>query len=109
MTGAFYTGKYRNVFREYGYDEEEIQRRVEDTWNKLFYGDENTRIYWPVDDDMGYILDTGNNDVRTEGMSYGMMMCVQMDKRKSSTGSGSGHIHTCSIVPASIKGILHGR
>jgi len=82
MKGAFFTGKYRNVFKEYGYDEEEIQRRVEDTWNKLFYGDENTRIYWPVGDDMGYILDTGNNDVRTEGMSYGMMMCVQMDKKE---------------------------
>ena len=30
---------------------------------------------------MGYITDTGNHDVRTEGMSYGMMMCVQMDQR----------------------------
>ena len=28
---------------------------------------------------MGYFEDTGNNDARTEGMSYGMMMCVQMD------------------------------
>jgi len=82
MKGAFYTGQYRNVFKEFGYDEEEIRNRVEDTWNKLFYGDENTKIYWPVGDDMGYILDTGNNDVRTEGMSYGMMMSVQMNKKE---------------------------
>ena len=27
---------------------------------------------------MGYLEDTGNNDARTEGMSYGMMMCVQL-------------------------------
>ena len=26
--------------------------------------------------------DTGNHDARTEGMSYGMMMCVQMDKKE---------------------------
>jgi len=30
---------------------------------------------------MGYMLDTGNNDTRTEGMSYGMMMAVQMDRK----------------------------
>ena len=28
---------------------------------------------------MAYLEDTGNNDARTEGMSYGMMMCVQLD------------------------------
>ncbi|MNC30927.1 Reducing end xylose-releasing exo-oligoxylanase [compost metagenome] len=33
-------------------------------------------------DDKGYIVDTGNTDVRTEGMSYGMMMAVQMDKQE---------------------------
>ncbi len=26
---------------------------------------------------MAYLEDTGNHDVRTEGMSYGMMICVQ--------------------------------
>ena len=30
---------------------------------------------------MGYMLDTGNLDARTEGMSYGMMMAVQMDRK----------------------------
>ena len=31
---------------------------------------------------MGYLLDTGNLDVRTEGQSYGMMMAVQMDNQE---------------------------
>lgn len=31
---------------------------------------------------MAYMEDTGNHDVRTEGMSYGMMVCVQMNKKK---------------------------
>jgi oligosaccharide reducing-end xylanase len=81
-SGAYYTGRYRNVFAEYGYSESEINEKVNDTWNKLFYGDEDTRIYYPAGEKEGYILDTGNNDARTEGMSYGMMMCVQMDKKE---------------------------
>lgn len=80
--GAFYTGQYRNVFAEFGYDEELVQKKVHDTWQQLFYGDEDTKIYYEYSDDKAYLLDTGNNDARTEGMSYGMMMCVQMDKKE---------------------------
>lgn len=79
--GAFYTGKYRNVFLEYGYGEAEIEDRVQATWDALFGGDEATRIYWEVGDDRGYFMDTGNRDVRTEGQSYAMMMAVQMDRK----------------------------
>ncbi|WP_077620796.1 glycosyl hydrolase family 8 [Bacillus sinesaloumensis] len=80
--GAFHTGQYRNLFKEYGYSEEEIQARLEDTWNQIFYGDEDTKIYYTSEDGGGYLVDTGNNDVRTEGMSYGMMMAVQLDKQE---------------------------
>ena len=81
MAGAYKTGKYRNVFKEYGYPEEEIQKRVEDTFNTIFYGNDDERFYHEAGDDMGYMEDTGNHDVRTEGMSYGMMVCVQLDKK----------------------------
>lgn len=80
-TGAFFTGNYRNLFKLYGYSQEEIERRVEDTWDNLFGGNEDTRIYYEAGSDMGYLLDTGNIDVRTEGMSYGMMMAVQMNRK----------------------------
>mgnify|MGYP002226044700 CR=1 FL=1 len=43
---------------------------------------ESERIYHPVEDDMAYIEDTGNHDARTEGMSYGMMMCVRWTERR---------------------------
>ncbi|MBB6637140.1 glycosyl hydrolase family 8 [Cohnella thailandensis] len=76
--GAFATGRYRNLLQQYGYSASDIQSRLADTWNQLFDGDEETRIYYPVGEDKGYMLDTGNLDVRTEGMSYGMMMAVQM-------------------------------
>lgn len=79
--GAFVTGTYRNVFQELGYSAAEIEARVADTWSKLFEGGEDTRIYYEAGDDMGYLLDTGNLDVRTEGMSYGMMAAVQLDRK----------------------------
>jgi oligosaccharide reducing-end xylanase len=80
--GAFYTKKYRNVFRELGFSEEEINDKVEAAFQEMFYGEEKKRIYHPVGEDMGYMVDTGNMDARTEGMSYGMMMCVQLDKKE---------------------------
>lgn len=79
--GAFYTGQYRNVFLECGYSEAEIEARIRQTWHALFEGDEDTRIYYEAAGDKAYFLDTGNLDVRTEGMSYGMMMAVQMDRK----------------------------
>lgn len=80
--GAFYTAVYRNLFQEYGYAEAEIEKKLADTWEQLFSGDEDTRIYYPAQHDMGYLLDTGNLDVRSEGQSYGMMMAVQMDDQE---------------------------
>ena len=79
--GAFLTGQYRNLLKEYGYDEQEARARLADTWWKLFEGGDDTRIYYPSGEDMGYMLDTGNLDVRSEGMSYGMMMAVQLDRK----------------------------
>ena len=80
--GAFFTGEYRNLFQEYGYSETEITEKIKETYQELFAGDDDIRFYNDVGSDMGYITDTGNNDVRTEGMSYGMMMAVQMDDRE---------------------------
>ena len=81
--GAFYTGEYRNLFRDAGYTEAQVNQRLEDLWHTYFEGDkDNERLYYEVGNDMAYILDTGNNDVRSEGMSYGMMLCVQLDKQE---------------------------
>ena len=80
--GAFYTGKYTNAFAKAGYSLEEIEKQKEEIFYALFYGSEEERFYHPVGEDMGYMEDTGNHDVRTEGMSYGMMMCVQMNRKE---------------------------
>lgn len=81
MAGAFTTGNYKNVFLQAGYGQEEIDRRTEEIFHTMFYGTPDERIYHEAGEDMGYLTDTGNNDVRTEGQSYGMMMCVQLDRK----------------------------
>lgn len=77
--GAFKTGKYRNVFAEIGISNEDIDKKIKESFQTVFYGNDDEKFFHTVGDDMGYFEDTGNNDARTEGMSYGMMMCVQMD------------------------------
>ncbi|MCR4997632.1 MAG: xylanase [Butyrivibrio sp.] len=79
---AYNDKKYRNVFSEIGKSDAEIEKKIKDAVDIFFYGLEEERIFHPVGDDMGYLEDTGNHDARTEGMSYGMMMCVQLDMKE---------------------------
>ncbi len=81
---AFETGVYPNLFRDYlGKSDEEIQAKIDSAFNQLFYGDDATeRVYYPVGSDMAYISDIANDDVRSEGMSYGMMIAAQMNKKE---------------------------
>lgn len=79
---AFETKQYRNLFSLIGKEDQEINNRLNEIFETFFYGSEEERIYHPVGEDMGYLEDTGNHDARTEGMSYGMMICVQMDKKE---------------------------
>jgi oligosaccharide reducing-end xylanase len=81
---SYATGKYRNLFQEYlDKSDMEVNEKLKTTWDQLFYGDNDTRrVYYPVGNDMAYIEDIINKDVRTEGMSYGMMIAVQLDKHE---------------------------
>ena len=82
--GAFATGRYRNLFKEYlGKTEAETDAKIETAWQQIARGDPvNQRLIYPVGADMAYIPDVGNRDVRTEGLSYGMMIAVQLDHQK---------------------------
>ncbi len=78
--GAFYTRIYPNLLEEIGIGQKEIEDRILNTFETLFM-DPKEKIYFEFGDNMGYMMDTGNNDARSEGMSYGMMMAVQMDRK----------------------------
>lgn len=79
---AYSTEVYSNLFKEFGYDQNEIEKRLDEIYNTIFYGNEEERLYYETEDDMACFMDTGNYDVRTEGMSYAMMMCVQRNMKK---------------------------
>ena len=71
---------YRNLFLEAGYSKAEIDKKVEKAYLDLFEG--SNRIYFEVGDSMGYVSDIKNHDARTEGLSYGMMVAVQLGKKE---------------------------
>lgn len=76
------SGQYRNILQEAGYSQDEINSKLRAMEQQFFEGDaENGRLYYELGTDEAYILDTGNDDVRTESMSYGMMICVQLNKK----------------------------
>ncbi|MBR1668443.1 MAG: glycoside hydrolase [Bacteroidaceae bacterium] len=77
--GAFETKKYRNLFVEMGYASEEVDAKLQEVFNDVFYGP--NKVYFEVGDSMGYVSDIKNHDARTEGMSYGLMVAVQFDKK----------------------------
>ena len=84
--GAYATGKYRNLFVEAGHTETEVDARIARAFEQLFRGDKETeRLYFPSGENenglLAYIPDIQHTDVRSEGMSYGMMIAVQLDRK----------------------------
>ncbi|TPG71809.1 glycosyl hydrolase family 8 [Hymenobacter nivis] len=78
--GAFYTGKYPNLLREAGYSQAAIDQKVAQAYHDVFEGPH--KVYFEVGDSLAYVSDLKNHDARTEGLSYGMMVAVQLDKKE---------------------------
>jgi endo-1,4-beta-D-glucanase Y len=108
--GAVQSGIYRNMFVEAGYTQAQVDTKINTAFQQLFYGsntniDSGKCVYFPVGTDQAYIYAFDSDDVRSEGMSYGMMICVQMDKKaefdriwkwaytnmRHATGARTGH------------------
>ena len=84
--GAYATKKYRNLFAEAGHSPQEIDAKIAKAYAQFFEGDKETeRLYFPSGTNengpLAYIPDIQHTDVRSEGMSYGMMIAVQLDKK----------------------------
>ena len=71
---------YPHYFARIGVSDEEILAKVEAAFRTIFFDPED-KFYHEIDDDSACMEDTGNHDARTEGMSYGMMMAVQMNRQ----------------------------
>lgn len=85
-SGAFATGNYRNLFAEAGHSKKEISAKIDTAFEQLFHGNPETQsVYFSTGKNaqgpLAYVTDWANHDVRTEGMSYGMMIAVQLNKK----------------------------
>ena len=87
-TGAYKTHTYHNLFNErLGHTPAETKARIDAAFQQLFHGDgQEQRIYFETganaDGTLAYVTDWANNDARSEGMSYGMMIAVELDKKR---------------------------
>ena len=71
---------YPNYLAEIGITDAKAAELVQNAFNTIFFDPEENFCHH-TDEDAWCMVDTGNIDARTEGMSYGMMMCVQMDRQ----------------------------
>src|SRR5579863_2505294 len=85
--GAYKTHRYRDLFAEQGHSPAESKAKIDKAFHQLFYGDgQEERVYFETganeNGTLAYVTDWANNDARTEGMSYGMMICVELNKKR---------------------------
>jgi endo-1,4-beta-D-glucanase Y len=92
--GAWQSGVYRDLFVEAGLaaNSTSTAARVEAAYQQLFHGNSSKQRDLPTDQRLFYWADATNtsayihsvdsDDVRSEGMSYGMMVTVQLGKRR---------------------------
>jgi oligosaccharide reducing-end xylanase len=86
--GAFKTQRYHDLFAEQlGRSSADSHAKIERAFQQLFHGDgQEQRIYFETganaNGTLAYVTDWANNDARTEGMSYGMMIAVQLDRKR---------------------------
>lgn len=76
--------RYRNLFSEVlGKSQSEVDAKVKQGVDQLFHGTGSEQpIYYEMSGgNQAYIKDIANNDVRSEGQSYAMLVAVQMDMK----------------------------
>lgn len=111
--------EYPNALRDVlGKTDEEIAEKIDDRFNQLFYGDPwNEAIFYPdmFSADQAYIWDVLHTQVRTEGIGFGMIITVELDKRNEfdrlwryakawlehRSGPSQGYFRSWCDIPAS--------
>ncbi len=75
---------YPNAFDQLlGKTELEIDQKLDSAFERLFHGDPTTEaIYFTVGEDQAYIQDILHGDVRSEGVALGMLISVELDRRR---------------------------
>ena len=85
--GAYEMHQYHDLLAELGHSAAASRAKIEKAFQRFFHGDgQEERLYFEtgVNDNgpLAYITDWANNDARSEDMSYGMMIAVQLNKKR---------------------------
>jgi len=132
-TSVYTTGKYRNLQVDYdGVGSDPANRWYADykllvNYQWMFNINPNPDLddiiyYGASASNEGYVLDVNNNDIRSEGMSYGMMIAVQMNDQttfdklwrfaknhmRQSDGHFAWHVNRSSYSPIETGGAPDG-
>ena len=83
--GSAETGKYKNLFVDVlGKSPAEVETKLAGVWDHFFLGDIDAEaVYVEVEPDMAQIINTESNVVTSEGISYGMIVCVHLEKKEA--------------------------
>lgn len=65
-----------------GYSRDQVNERLNDAFNQLFFGDAATSSIFRDLGTSGYVEDINNHDVRTDSMGYGMLVTAQLNQRR---------------------------
>lgn len=83
---AWESGIHPNAFVEHKIaTEAQVKEKVQQTYKQLFYSDDGMlqeggkALLVSVGTDMAFINSVDSKDIRSEGMSYGMIIAVMMD------------------------------
>jgi len=79
---------YPNLFVEAGHSQSDIDSKISGAWQQLFHGNQGSgnryngqSVYYQLSSTMAYVEDIANQDVRSEGMGYAMMIAVQLNHK----------------------------
>lgn len=70
-----------NFFKKYGYNNSDVDKKLSLAWATIFYGNKDEESVFCDLGSQAFINSVDSSDIRSEGMSYGMMICVLMDKK----------------------------
>lgn len=72
----------QNRFKEIGKTDEETDAKIQKAFNMLFEGNADIErvCFWKKE--FAYIVDIGHQDIRSEGMSYGMFIAAVLQKKE---------------------------
>ena len=77
--------------------------------NLAFNDDHIYRVYFEVGNSMAYVSDLKSHDARTEGLSYGMMIAVQFNKKDVFDRLWRWQKNTCNIREVPVMGTSRGQ